>query len=113
MMFSHHVIARTYLRRLCRVAALLMVTAGSLHAQALYRSLVVNVVDDSGAIVPGASVTITQKETNQTREQTTPENGTYSFPNLQPGTYDVVVTLPGFRTFTTKDVTVAIGAIVN
>src|SRR4026208_1219763 len=113
MMSSHPVSAQTYLRRLCLVAAVVMVTAGIVQAQALYGSLVGNVVDDSGAIVPGATVTITHKETNQTREQATPENGTYSFPNLAPGTYDVVVTLPGFRTFTTRDVTVNIGAIVR
>ena len=112
-MSSHPVDVQTYLRRLCLVAALVMVTAGIVQAQALYGSLVGNVVDDSGALVPGATVTITHKETNQTREQATPENGTYSFPNLAPGTYDVVVTLPGFRTFTTRDVTVNIGAIVR
>ena len=34
--------------------------------------LVGNVIDETGAIVPGATVAITQKETNQTREQSTP-----------------------------------------
>jgi hypothetical protein len=116
MMTSHLVGLAHIWQRLGRavlVGGVLMVTAVNVHAQALYGSLVGNVVDQTGAIVPGATVTITQKETNQTRAQTTPENGAYSFPNLQPGTYDVVVTLPGFRTFTTKDVTVAIGAIVR
>jgi hypothetical protein len=70
-------------------------------------------VDESGALVPGATVSITQRETNQTREQTTPENGAYSFPNVAPGTYDVVVTLPGFKTFSTREVAVRIGAIVR
>ena len=42
-----------------------------------------------------------------------PRTAAYSFPNLAPGTYDVVVTLPGFRTFATRDVTVNIGAIVR
>ncbi len=90
-----------------------MVTAVNVHAQALYGSLVGNVVDETGAVVPGATVTITQRETNQTREQTTPDNGAYSFPNLAPGTYDVVVTLPGFKTFSSRDITVNIGAIVR
>ena len=39
----------------------------------------------------------------RTTEQTTPENGTYSFANLLPGTYDVVVTLAGFKTFTVEN----------
>lgn len=94
-------------------SGLILLAAADVRAQALYGSLVGNVVDETGAIVPGATVTITQRETNQTREQTTPDNGTYSFPNLAPGTYDVVVTLPGFKTFSTREVAVRIGAIVR
>ena len=66
-------------------AGLMILAAVNAGAQALYGSLVGNVVDETGAIVPGATVTITQKETNQTREQSTPANGAYSFPNLAPG----------------------------
>src|SRR5688572_21239644 len=95
------------------IAGLTILAPVNVSAQALYGSLVGNVVDETGAIVPGATVAITQKETNQTREQPTSENGAYSFANLAPGTYDVVVTLPGFRTFTTRDITVNIGAIVR
>jgi hypothetical protein len=96
------------------IAAVLAVTAAAVaDGQALYGSLVGNVVDDTGATVPGATVAITHKETNQTREQPTSENGAYSFPNLAPGTYDVVVTLPGFKTFSSRDITVNIGAIVR
>jgi hypothetical protein len=95
------------------IAALTILAPVNASAQALYGSLVGNVVDESGAVVPGATVAITQKETNQTREQATPVNGAYSFPNLAPGTYDVVVTLPGFRTFATRDITVSVGAIVR
>ena len=95
------------------LAGLILFAAVNVHAQALYGSLVGNVVDESGAIVPGATVSITQKETNQTREQPTSENGAYSFANLAPGTYDVVVTLPGFRTFASRDIIVSVGAIVR
>ena len=94
-------------------AALIVVAAVDVSAQALYGSLVGNVVDETGAVIPGATVTITHRETNQTRDQVTPVTGAYSFPNLSPGTYDVVVTLPGFRTFTTREITVNIGAIVR
>ncbi len=96
------------------VVAIVLVTAvTNAGAQALYGSLVGNVVDETGAVVPGATVAITQKETNQTREQPTAVNGAYAFPNLAPGTYDIVVTLPGFRTFASRDVTVNVGAIVR
>jgi len=95
------------------LAGLIVLVSVNANAQALYGSLVGNVVDETGAIVPGATVTIAQEETNQKRQQITPENGAYSFPNLAPGTYDVVVALSGFKTFSTRDIAVRIGAIVR
>src|SRR5205809_5368651 len=109
MMPRHPVRSKEYWKRLGHavlIAGSMMAAAVNVHGQALYGSLVGNVVDETGAVVPGAMVTITQKETNQKRDQPTPENGTYSFPNLAPGTYDVVVTLPGFKTFATRDIAV-------
>src|SRR5688572_19148931 len=97
------------------VIAVALAAAAAVHldAQALYGTLVGNVADETGAVVPGATVAITHKETNQTREQPTSVSGAFSFPNLAPGTYDVVVTLPGFRTFSGRDITVNTGAIVR
>src|SRR3954453_15833525 len=94
------------------LAGLIVLVSVNANAQALYGSLVGNVVDETGAIVPGATVTITKEERNQKRQQITPENGAYSFPNLAPGTYDVVVALSGFKTFSTRDIAVRTGAIV-
>jgi hypothetical protein len=53
------------------IAALTILAPVNASAQALYGSLVGNVVDETGAVVTGATVAITQKETNQTREQAT------------------------------------------
>ena len=53
------------------IAVVLVTAVANAGAQALYGSLVGNVVDETGAVVPGATVAITQKETNQTREQPT------------------------------------------
>jgi len=75
-------------------------------AQALGGSLVGSVVDETGAALPGASVTITQMETNLSRDVVTNENGVYTATNLLPGTYQVVVKLQGFQAFTTKDIAV-------
>lgn len=95
------------------LAALLMLSARHAGAQALYGSLVGNVVDDTGGRIPGAVVTVTRTETNQTSEQTTPESGTYSFTNLLPGTYQVTVVLPGFKTVSVDNIALRIGAIVR
>src|SRR5271157_3208861 len=56
------------------------------------------VKDFSGALVPGANVTIRNTGTNEERTTTTTDtSGFYAFPSLLPGTYNVVVTHPGFR----------------
>ena len=66
-------------------------------AQILYGSVVGIVKDSTGAIIPGATVTIVNKETNLTREATTNAEGAYSLINVLPGPYDVKVSLTGFR----------------
>jgi hypothetical protein len=55
------------------------------------------VKDSSGAVVAGASVTVTDKATNATRLANTNTDGIYSFPSLVPGTYDVSVKMTGFK----------------
>ena len=93
-----------------RLAVLAWVALASLSApamaQVLYGSLVGTVTDESGLAVPGASVTITQLETNQSRAGTTSSNGTYTFPNIAAGTYQVDVALTGFQPFRARDIVV-------
>ena len=72
----------------------------------VYGSLVGNVTDSSGGAFPGATVTATQTETNLTREVVTNASGAYSIPNIPSGTYQLVVTMAGFQTFTVRDVIV-------
>ena len=57
-----------------------------------------SVTDPSDAVVPGASVTLTQLETGVERTFTTDQNGFYSFPELAPGDYMVTVVASGFQT---------------
>jgi hypothetical protein len=80
----------------------------SAAAQVLYGSLVGTVTDESGAGVPGATVTITHHETNASRETVTDSTGAYRFPTVQSGTYTVTVQLTGFRTFTRAAVPVTL-----
>lgn len=87
-------------------AILLMASPTIARAQVLYGSLVGTVTDSSGGAVPGATVTIKQVETNQTRETVANEVGGYTFTNVAAGTYEIVATLEGFQTFTARDVVV-------
>jgi hypothetical protein len=87
--------------------------AAPARAQILYGSIVGIVSDSQGARVPGATVTIVNKETNLTREVTTDAEGTYNLVNVQPGPYDVKVSLQGFREAVRSNVPVTIGQIAR
>ena len=56
------------------------------------------VKDASGGVIPGVTVTATNKATNAARTTTTNSAGLYDFPALQPGTYTVKSELEGFKT---------------
>jgi len=88
-------------------------TATITEAQILYGNVVGVVKDTSGALIPGATVTIVNKETNLTREATTNAEGAYSIINVLPGPYDVKVTLSGFRDVARNNVPVTIGEIAR
>lgn len=91
-------------------AAMLSTTA---NAQVLYGSMVGNVVDNNGAAVPGATVKITNKATNQTREAVTNTEGTYNFSTVQTGFYDVSVGKNGFKTFSRSNIEVTLNNITR
>src|SRR5690349_15221342 len=92
--------------------ALLLALAGprTAQAQVLYGSIVGEVKDPTGAPVPGAAATITNKETNQSRQGKTDQAGAYNFVDVQAGTYTLQVTHPGFKTFEKTEVPVTINA---
>src|SRR3989442_1173211 len=84
-----------------------------MSAQVLYGSIVGEVRDASGAAVPGATVTITNKETNQSREAKTDSAGSYNFIDVQTSTYTVKVTQQGFKTFERAGVRVALNSVMR
>ena len=65
--------------------------------------------DQTGAVVPGASVKTTSVATNSIARATTDSNGRYVVDNLAPGTYTVEVSLKGFSTFQAANVIVQVG----
>ena len=89
--------------------------AAALSAQGTTGSISGFVADDTGAALPGATVTVRQVETDQKRVLVTESAGRYRAPQLVPGKYDVIVELPGFRSARVTDLTLAIGqdAVVN
>ncbi|HXI40691.1 MAG TPA: carboxypeptidase regulatory-like domain-containing protein, partial [Bryobacteraceae bacterium] len=75
-------------------------------AQVLYGSIVGNVTDANGAVVPNAAVTATDQGTGVSKTKQTDQGGSYQFVDLQPGTYTVKVAVSGFKTFERRDVPV-------
>src|SRR5207244_10380710 len=57
------------------------------------------VKDQSGAVLPGVDITVTQTDTSATRMTVTNETGAYAIPNLAVGPYKLEASLPGFVTF--------------
>src|SRR5688572_30586895 len=87
---------------------LLLVMSAAAGAQVLYGSLVGNVHDETGAAVPGATISVRNKETGTARETTTDAAGAYRVDTLVPGTYVITIQLTGFRTFTRADIPVTL-----
>jgi hypothetical protein len=91
-------------------ALMLFIAVTSAGAQTVGATMTGRVTDPSGAVIPGATVTITNTGTAAARSVLTGENGLYRSVNLQPGTYDIAVDLPGFSTASRKGVTLNVGA---
>src|SRR5205085_1587936 len=66
------------------------------------------VTDPNGAVVPNAKVTATNLDTNEVRETTTSDVGSYQLPELKAGPYKVTVESQGFKTASFERVQVAV-----
>ena len=112
-----HPHSRRHCRQGVRVLVLLIVAiwagAPAADAQVLYGSIVGNVADNTGGVLPGATVTITHDETRATREAVTDQAGTYRFTAVQTGTYTVVATMSGFQKFTRTSVPVTLNTVTR
>src|SRR5262247_4481375 len=72
------------------------------------------VTDASGAVIPNATVTLTNKETGLTRTVETNSEGFYSAPSLPAGEYEVKVAAKGFSTYLrTAQVVTGSSALTN
>src|SRR3989475_7324470 len=76
----------------------LSMTCSDIWAQATAQ-IAGTVRDQTGAVLPGVEVTVTQTETGTTRNAVTNETGSYVLANLPIGPYRLEAALPGFRTY--------------
>ncbi|HEX6896923.1 MAG TPA: carboxypeptidase-like regulatory domain-containing protein, partial [Bryobacteraceae bacterium] len=94
-------------RRILFLFGLVCLLGSALHAQTSSTgALTVTATDPTGAVVPGASVTITAAATGTTRSHATESNGSYTFTLLPPGDYRVSISASGFKPVELSRVTV-------
>src|SRR5712691_4767023 len=89
--------------------AVVLVLAGAAGAQVEQGTITGTVVDEAGAVVPGARVTATRVGTQVARDTTTNGKGYYALPYLAAGSYDVTAELAGFKRARVAVVTVRVG----
>src|SRR3954465_7527616 len=99
---------RTKVRRavLCVIVALLL--PAMVAAQAVTGTILGVITDSTGAVMPGASVTLTNTGTGLVRSVTTDANGEFTAPSLPTGKYVVKAELSGFKTVSVPDVTLGV-----
>src|SRR4030095_3881466 len=72
------------------------------------------VADQSGALLPGVTITVTNVDTGVTNTAVTNESGAYNFPALQPGAkYNVSASLPGFPRKTVTNLNIGAATTVS
>src|SRR4051794_9511792 len=87
--------------------ALLFSGARVLEAQGLTGQVSGTVQDQSAAAVVGASVTVTNKESGQSRSVKTNSDGHFTIPELLPGRYSLTTEAPGFKRYEQREVVVS------
>src|SRR5205814_1277776 len=77
-------------------ASLIALIASSALAQSTFATLTGTVVDASGAVLPGVTITVTNTRTQAIRTAVSDNVGNYLLPNLDAGQYRIVTALSGF-----------------
>ncbi|SEF90701.1 Carboxypeptidase regulatory-like domain-containing protein [Bryocella elongata] len=101
-----------YRRISCAVllAALCVAGASTARAQSANAGTITGTVTDpTGAVIPGATITVSDAKSATSRTTVTNKDGQFVVPDMPIGTYDVKVTKPGFSTDEIPDLTVNVG----
>jgi hypothetical protein len=97
------------LRTLVASALVLLLGTAAAVAQQQTGEIYGRAADNTGAVLPGATVTVAGPALIQPRVAVTSETGTYRIPELPIGTYTVTFELAGFKTTAMQDIRVTIG----
>src|SRR5918993_3668612 len=102
---------RRVLRQLFHGAVVVLLASAIVHGQAGSTAQITGTVrDQSGGVLPGVDVAVTQTETGFTRSAVTDENGNYTLTSLPIGPYRLQATLSGFRTYQQTGIVLQVGS---
>jgi hypothetical protein len=93
-----HLLGRT-VSRFALFFMLLALFSSSLTAQSTFGTILGTVKDVTGAVVPGATITVTNKGTSSQRTATSDGSGEFTLSNIDVGNYSVAITAPGFEKY--------------
>ena len=95
----------------CCAAALLFAVVGNAQIAGT-GNIQGTVTDSTGAVVPQASVTLTNVSTLVAHKTSSDNAGVYVFPGVQIGTYNLIITAPGFRTYERAGIVLEVGSSI-
>jgi hypothetical protein len=104
---------RSMLVRFFALFCTLALCAGSLVAQGGSGELSGQVTDPSGAVIPGATVKLSNAATGDVKSTTTSSGGSYRFAAVQPGSYSLELSAKGFKSVKVQNVVVTVGAVTT
>ena len=99
--------------RSCLVGGLVLGFAASAWAQTGTASLVGEVSDQQKQVIPGATITLSNRQTGVVQSTVSDERGAFRFVSMRPGRYDMKVELAGFKMALTEDIPLAVDSTVR
>src|ERR1044071_320544 len=97
------------MRRLIFTALALCLFGVAALGQGSSTGRLVGTVSSTDGVITGATVTVTYDQTGAVRTVVTNEEGTYTVPQLEIGTYTVKISAPGFKAYTATELKIDTG----
>jgi hypothetical protein len=101
------------MRLFLKVCCWLLVLAGIAFAQTGGGTITGTITDPAGAVAPGADIKAKNIATTAEYRTVSTSTGNYNISQLPPGTYELAVSMAGFKTFVRQGITVATAQILR
>lgn len=95
------------------IATLLLSASSLLPAQSIFGTITGTVTDATGAVVPKATITLTNKTSGDVRKSTSNSDGYFSFSSVPAGQYDLLTAAPGFKKYEITGIDIVGAASLN